>query len=55
MASSRFQTVERAPPDVVFNVLAKFKEDTDPNKVNLSIGGKPQFFKKLSLARLDVY
>lgn len=39
MASSRFQSVERAPADVVFNILAKYKEDTDPNKVNLSVGG----------------
>ncbi len=34
-----FQEVDRAPPDVVFNVLAKYKENTDVNKVNLSVGG----------------
>ena len=40
--ASVFQDVDRAPPDVVFNVVGKYKEDTDVNKVNLSIGGKLQ-------------
>ena len=41
MASqSVFESVEKAPPDLIFNVLAKFKEDPDQNKVNLSVGGE---------------
>ena len=38
-SASKFQDVERAPPDIVFNVATRYREDTDPNKVNLSIGG----------------
>ena len=37
---SRFADVPLAPPDGVFNVLALYKEDEDPQKVNLSVGGE---------------
>lgn len=37
---SRFSEVELAPPDAIFNVLARFKDDKDPQKVNLSVGGE---------------
>ena len=41
MASkSRFSDVPLAAPDGIFNVLALFKEDEHPNKVNLSVGGE---------------
>ena len=36
---SYFDQLETAKPDPVFNVLVKFKEDRDQNKVNLSVGG----------------
>ncbi|XP_019852419.1 PREDICTED: probable aspartate aminotransferase, cytoplasmic [Amphimedon queenslandica] len=36
--TSVFDGMEAAPPDAVFNVLAKYKEDTFPKKVNLSVG-----------------
>ena len=37
---SRFSDVPLAPPDGIFNVLAQFKEDEHPQKVNLSVGGE---------------
>lgn len=36
---SVFSNVKPAPPDAVFNVLAEYKKDTHPKKVNLSVGG----------------
>jgi aspartate/tyrosine/aromatic aminotransferase len=39
-AVSTFQVVEPAPPDAVFNVLTLYKEDTNEQKVNLSVGGE---------------
>lgn len=36
---SIFQEVGTAPPDPIFGVLARFKGDKSPQKVNLSIGG----------------
>lgn len=36
---SIFQEVGTAPPDPIFGVLARFKDDKSPQKVNLSIGG----------------
>ena len=39
MATSRFSDVQIAPPIEVFDLIAKFKADPHPNKVNLSVGG----------------
>uniref|UniRef100_A0A1X7UU54 aspartate transaminase n=1 Tax=Amphimedon queenslandica TaxID=400682 RepID=A0A1X7UU54_AMPQE len=36
--TSVFDGMEAAPPNAVFNVLAKYKEDTFPKKINLSVG-----------------
>ncbi|XP_019860150.1 PREDICTED: aspartate aminotransferase, cytoplasmic-like [Amphimedon queenslandica] len=36
--TSVFDGMEAAPSDAVFNVLAKYKEDAFPQKVNLSVG-----------------
>ena len=38
--TSVFDGMEAAPPDAIFNVLTKYKEDTFPKKVNLSVGGE---------------
>jgi len=44
---SLFKDVAVAPPDAILNLALRFKDDTDPNKVNLGIGayrteeGKP--------------
>jgi aspartate aminotransferase len=35
---SWFENVKLAPPIAVFELTAKYKEDTHPNKVNLSVG-----------------
>ena len=37
---SIFSVVEPAPPVEIFALSKAFKEDTDPNKVDLGIGGK---------------
>lgn len=39
---SVFDGMEAAPPDAIFNVLARYKEDNFPKKVNLSVGGEPR-------------
>lgn len=39
MAESIFQEVGTAPPDPIFGMLARFKDDKTPQKVNLSVGG----------------
>jgi len=42
-----FEDVEQAPPDAVFGIKNMYSKDTDPNKINLSVGayrdnqGKP--------------
>ncbi|GAB5357091.1 hypothetical protein AAMO2058_000344700 [Amorphochlora amoebiformis] len=42
-----FANVEQAPPDAIFGIKSMYSKDTDPNKINLSVGayrddnGKP--------------
>jgi aspartate/tyrosine/aromatic aminotransferase len=56
MASSPFDGIPVAPPDVIFGVLQQFKADPAPNKVNLSVGayrtddGKPYVLKAVRRA-----
>lgn len=38
--SSRFSCVEAAPPVEIFALSQAYKNDTNPNKVDLGIGGK---------------
>lgn len=38
MSGFDFSLVPLCPPDTVFGVLDSFKQDSDPNKVNLSVG-----------------
>ena len=52
MAESIFQEVETAPPDPVFGVLARFKDDKTPQKVNLSVGGMK--YKYISSGTLNI-
>jgi aspartate/tyrosine/aromatic aminotransferase len=33
-----FQTMEMAPPDAILGLTEAFKKDTNPNKINLSVG-----------------
>jgi aspartate/tyrosine/aromatic aminotransferase len=33
-----FQTMEMAPPDAILGLTEAFKQDTNPNKINLSVG-----------------
>jgi len=46
-SSSKFANVEKLPPDAIFFTKTRFKNDTDPRKINLGIGayrteeGKP--------------
>ncbi|CDS04038.1 hypothetical protein LRAMOSA06993 [Lichtheimia ramosa] len=35
---SSFNSVPQAPPDVIFNLTAQYKTDTDPNKINVGVG-----------------
>lgn len=37
---SMFAEVPQAPPVLVFKLTADFREDPDPRKVNLGVGGK---------------
>lgn len=37
---SVFAQVPQAPPVLVFKLTADFREDPDPRKVNLGVGGK---------------
>ena len=37
---SFFAHLDVCPPDVIFNVKAKFLADKSPDRVNLSLGGK---------------
>lgn len=41
--SSKFATVENAPPIEVFALNKAYVDDTFPQKVNLGVGGKPVF------------
>eukprot|EP00494_Astrolonche_serrata_P023741 UN23999 len=49
--SSAFAHVEKLPPDAIFFTKTRFKQDTDPRKINLGIGayrteeGKPYVLK----------
>ncbi|ORE04086.1 aspartate aminotransferase [Rhizopus microsporus var. microsporus] len=36
--ASVFQEVPQAPPDVIFDLTAKYRADTNPNKVNVGVG-----------------
>lgn len=38
--SSRFASVQQAPPIEVFSLNRTYVDDTSPNKVNLGVGGK---------------
>jgi aspartate/tyrosine/aromatic aminotransferase len=38
LSASVFQQVPQAPPDVIFDLTAKYKADTNPNKVNVGVG-----------------
>jgi len=33
-----FETFEMAPPDSILGLMDAFKKDTNPNKINLSVG-----------------
>lgn len=35
---SVFNEVPQAPPDVIFDLTAKYKADTNPKKVNVGVG-----------------
>lgn len=35
---SSFNSVPQAPPDVIFNLTAQYKADTDANKINVGVG-----------------
>ncbi|KAG2222473.1 hypothetical protein INT45_013386 [Circinella minor] len=35
---SAFNSVPLAPPDVIFNLTAQYKADTDPKKINVGVG-----------------
>lgn len=37
---SFFAQVPQAPPVLVFKLIADFRDDPDPRKVNLGVGGK---------------
>ena len=39
MANSFFHDIEPVPVDETFRLLDQFNSDTNPNKVNLGIGG----------------
>lgn len=41
---SRFGSVEAGAPIEVFALIKAFNEDSFPDKVNLSVGGKSTFF-----------
>jgi len=57
---SIFASVVQAPPDPILSLAALFKEDKDPNKVNLGVGayrteeGKPWILPSVRTAELDV-
>ena len=36
--ASVFQEVPQAPPDMIFNLTAQYKADTNPNKINIGVG-----------------
>lgn len=42
--SSRFDCVQCAPPVAIFALAKAYREDTNPNKVDLGIGGIWFFF-----------
>jgi len=33
-----FENAPLNPPDAIFGLIEKFKKDTNPNKINLSVG-----------------
>ncbi|KAI8383981.1 aspartate aminotransferase [Blakeslea trispora] len=37
-SASVFQEVPQAPPDMIFNLTAQYKADTNPNKINIGVG-----------------
>ena len=39
MAASWFKDIKQAEPIEVFALVQRYNEDTDPKKVNLSVGG----------------
>ena len=43
MADCIFSDVESAPPIEVFQMSKLYNESTNPNKVNLGVGGKFRF------------
>jgi len=38
MASSKFDEVQQAPPDLVLGITEAFRADTSPDKLNLGVG-----------------
>lgn len=45
---SVFAEVPQAPPVLVFKLTADFREDPDPRKVNLGVGGKDAVPRRVS-------
>lgn len=54
-----FAKVPLAPPDSIFKLTAAFKQDTNPNKVNLGVGayrddtGKPWILPSVKKVKAD--